>query len=73
MKMTAKEMFEELGFKQIRNNEDWMLYESIYDDFMIYFDKEFRTYTFKCNNLPVNVDIAEHMAITKQMKELGWI
>jgi len=82
--MTAKEMFEALGYKQTTNNDNlieyiddshgdgdykyvsfnhmWKVYEVGYYD-------GFETKRKKASR----VFIEEHEAITKQMKELGWI
>lgn len=69
VKMTAKEMFEELGWKKMYESQCSIIYE-----------KGFRTISFlhQSNNVNV-VDSSGHIdmkllkAINKQCKELGWI
>lgn len=72
--MTAREMFEKLGYEQITLNDEQIIYASknsptIY----ITFDKIYRSYIVEYNHLSEFVTPIEHKAITKQMEELGWI
>jgi len=82
--MTAKEMFEALGYEQTTNNDNLIEYRDdshgdgdyayVCFNFMW---KEYEVgyydgYVTKTNE-PMYVSIKEHEAITKQMKELGWI
>jgi hypothetical protein len=73
--MSAREMFEELGYELCEENKDFMRYEKPYNN--IVFNKYWKDYRcFKYAHctagiVPVNVKI--HKAITQQMKELGWI
>lgn len=67
--MTAKEMFEELGYKKTYESQCSIIYE-----------KGFRTISFLQYSNGVNVvDSSGHIdtkllkAINKQCKELGWI
>ena len=84
--MTAKEMFEALGYKQTRN--DNVLIEYIDDSYgygdykYVWFYHMWQEYIVGYyDNDPYGiktrprykVSIEEHEAITKQMKELGWI
>jgi len=72
---TAKEMFEELGFKRIRNTKTYIAYK--YDNLGITtwltFDLKAKTYQGQVNNYHYPFSILQHQAITQQMKELGWI
>lgn len=67
--MTAKEMFEELGFTFRTGLIGYILYE----------DKKIGTYICFCEHdrkyfsKVIGTDTKLHQAITKQMKELGWI
>ena len=76
--MTAKEMFEELGYIQSANDD----YEIVYN----YDFSDFDTYSYICfnkndekiemeNNIIVGSDITISVlkAINKQIEELGWI
>ena len=70
--MTAKEMFEELVYKVIIDNDDELIYKDIEnDDLDIQFLKKYKvvsgtpTYDYFCN-MPIL------KAINKQIKELGW-
>lgn len=67
--MIAKEMFAELGYKEMPNLENEMFikhYEN--DEDVIYFvnDKSYLT-TLECIDMPLL------KAINQQCKELGWI
>ena len=69
VKMTAKEMFEELGWKKVYESQCSIIYE-----------RGFRTCSFiKKNEKEVAVDSSGHIsmnmlkAINQQCKELGWI
>lgn len=83
--MTAKEMFEALGYKKTKISVNFIEY---IDDSLGYGDykyvsfhrnwKEYEVgyyydgYEIKTRK-PSKVSIKEHEAITKQMKELGWL
>ena len=80
--MKAKEMFKSLGYKQTINSDNFIDY--INDS---HGDGDFKYVSFRCmlkeyqvsyydgyeTLTPTVVSIKEHEAITKQMKELGWI
>ena len=82
--MTAKEMFKALGYGQVTNNDNFIEYmdDSHGDGDYTYITfrrmwKEYEVgyydgYETKTRE-PMKVSIKEHEAITKQMKELGWI
>ena len=71
--MTSKEMFEALGYEQVTNNDNLIKYM---DD-----NGKYVSFIRMCEEYEVGyydgyarrVSIKEHEAITKQMKELGWI
>lgn len=81
--MTAKEMFEALGYKQVLNNDKFIEYRDDShgdgDYKYIYFIHLWKSYVVGyfewCNRnvRPTKVYIEEYEAITKQMKELGWL
>lgn len=82
--MTAKEMFEWLGYKQTINRDDLIKYidDSHGDGDYAYvsFNRKWKEYEVGYydgyetkTEHPTSVSITEHEAITKQMKELGWI
>lgn len=74
---TAKEMFEELGFKIEEIHPYYISYRKYYDDCYweeIWFARNDKTYYIEDNvGSIMYVDIKTYMAITQQMKELGWI
>lgn len=82
--MTAKEMFEALGYEQVTNNNNLIEYtdDSHGDGDYVYISfyrmwKEYEVgyydgYETKTKGATM-VSIKEHEAITKQMKELGWV
>lgn len=82
--MTAKEMFEELGYKQTRNDNVFIEYQDdshgdgdykyisfihMWKDYKVGYYDGWGTKREK----PTKVSIKEHEAITMQMKELGWL
>lgn len=82
--MTAKEMFEELGYEQTRNSNNlieykdfshgdgdykYVIFYHIFKEYEVGYFDGYQTKTAE----PTVVSIKEHEAITKQMKELGWI
>lgn len=73
---SAKELFEELGFKGIET-EYSLIYRymgtEIDYDCEIYFYLECKEYEFtdECTSTTVNMKL--HKAITKQCEELGWL
>lgn len=73
--MSAKEMFEKLGYKQICNDANYIIYrfdmEDMYSEIKFYKpqqDIEIE-YTDKILN---TIDLGELQAINQQVKELGW-
>lgn len=64
--MTAKEMFEELGY-EAESDDDIIHYKNDLDNVMFYIDHEEYTNDVFC------VDSKLHKAITQQMSELGWL
>lgn len=81
--MTAKEMFEALGYEQATNNNNFIEYllwnrdEEDKDYFYVRFHLTWKSYVIGyCDGYeiqPIIVPIKEHKAITKQMEELGWV
>ena len=76
--MSAKEMFEELGYKLIQDDMNWLRYGiniSEWYEFDIEFNKNNKNITFS-GRKPSNgrmVDLDELKAINKQIEELGWL
>ena len=71
--MTAKEMFEQLGYIERPNNEYDTDAELIYDTqkrfyHSIYFDKD---KTIDISSSTITLDLLK--AINKQIEELGWL
>ena len=75
--MTAKEMFEELGYELKNNDKNEWYYQKgneYFDTKVIYFDEEDKTlkcHDGGCGNVPI--DVEELKAIQKQVEELGWL
>lgn len=65
--MSAKEMFEELGYKYEFNNKYNIRYYNVKKDNYIWFDLQLKTLEISeyCN-------LEELQAINKQVEELGW-
>ena len=79
--MIAKEMFENLDYKKVRESENSLIYDKadVFHYYQILFNKNEKTISIKCNHLYVTyttffpVDIKLFMAIQKQLEELGWL
>jgi hypothetical protein len=82
--MKAKEMFEALGYEQTTNSNilieyrddshgdgdyKYINFNHLWKSYVVGYYDGYETKT----NQPIEVSIKEHEAITKQMKELGWI
>lgn len=65
--MSAKELFEKLGYKQTRNDNYSTCYSNEEEDYYIYF----YNYSKKLKVLH-DISIQELKAINKQIEELGW-
>lgn len=66
--MTAKEMFEALGYKQVLYAQFIEYTSSSFDEgefYIIFYDEKYDSNAW--------LDIETHKAITQQMKELGWL
>lgn len=68
--MTAKEMFEELGYEYERNEYSINCETGSGG---VHFNLEYKHYTIEDSVSILKLDIDLHKAITKQMQELGWI
>lgn len=68
MNKSAKEMFEELGFKKICDDNYEISYHNEQNDYYIYFYK----YSQKIEVLH-DITKEELLAINQQCKELGWL
>lgn len=80
--MSAKEMFEKLGYKLGRDCEYYLFYEKALkenaeyeNDYLhISFEKQDKAFikTYGDDNSPEIISIEELKAINKQVEELGW-
>ena len=72
--MTAKEMFEKLGYKQqeVINKENYLLYISKMNE--IIFNKKHKQVGKQIVNSAITdmITLEELQAINKQVEELGW-
>ena len=74
--MSAKEMFEELGYEQIIDKEMFkIIYKSILKNTSIEFDEIIITIRVSQNEqvYAQTLNVYELAAINKQVEELGWI
>lgn len=71
--MTAKEMFEKLGYEQDLNSERIRYFNEETKYYVVFF-LEYKIYTIGCSNEneDVGINIELHKAINKQVEELGW-
>lgn len=80
--MSAKEMFEELGYELIRDCEFYLFYKKALkenaeyeNDYLhISFEKQYKEVikTYGDDNSPEAITMRELQAINKQVEELGW-
>ena len=80
--MKAREMFEELGYKLMRDCEYYIFYEKplkenpeYENDYLhISFEKQDKAFikTYGDDNSPEIIGMQELKAINKQIEELGW-
>ena len=75
--MTAREMFEELGFKMWMSNNNVIAYRrniSLTCSKTITFDLDRKlVFSYNSDLEQVGINAKTHKAIQKQMEELGWI
>ena len=79
--MSAKDMFEALGYEQVIGDKEHYFYEFIQyrdNEFQRWITFEFNDKTISCGMYddpvePMNITINELKAINKQVRELGWI
>ena len=71
--MTAKEMFEKLGFEYKKSDFSITYYKEFrdYDDETYILDIDFRLFEKKISN-DFSIDMDLLKAINKQIEELGW-
>ncbi len=68
---TAKEMFEELGYKIVRDDEEFLDYET--EEYYISFWKHKKIfYKVEYGYDAGDITMQELKAINKQVEELGW-
>lgn len=73
--MTAKKMFEELGYEYITYGKDVIFTKEFgYATVELYFDVETKNLIIQSNkNIAFEFNIKELKAINKQIEELGWM
>ena len=71
--MSAKEMFEKLGYEKIQDDVNWLIY-SFQNLFKICFYKPQQDIEIGGLDIIYNtIDVDELQAINQQAKELGWL
>ena len=72
-RMTAKQMFEFIGYREQDEGNDVIVYVSkMYDDNAVVFDLKDKIYYAKNRYEYLEISPMLHEAIHKQCKELGW-
>lgn len=69
--MTAKEMFEKLGYEQIYNTINYIIYD-YEENFEIKFYRPHKLIEIVGKEPYNTLDMEELQAINKQIEELGW-
>ena len=73
--MTADEMFEELGYRLIKNNKEKMVYEleDVEAYITFYSDKLISCGSGGFYDEAICINLGELKAINKKVEELGWL
>ena len=74
--MTAKKMFEELGYKYLEptlHKESYFYYEDIFKCNLIIFYLKEKKFMTSHNYKEMDIDMPTFKAIYKQLEELGWL
>ena len=76
--MSAKKMFEKLGYKQVENNANYIGYKyefsdasSIYSTIRFYLPQQEIEFYYN-DDILNSIAVEELQAINKQIEELGW-
>lgn len=69
--MSAREMFEKLGYQLDTNNELLLIYRTTMVE--IVFQKDYKKYHALWGTTPLSFNVDLHKAIHQQCMELGWI
>ena len=71
---TAEKLFEELGYKKVRDDERFIKYRKPYDNDYIVMDKETKDFIKNFDFAYWKaVNMQELQAINKKVEELGWL
>ena len=75
---TADEMFEELGYKKLEENDYYMEYRKQRKDYSKFIkfdlmDKSFTSFYYVVTDKQAYLSMQELQAINKKVEELGWI
>jgi hypothetical protein len=71
---TADKLFEELGYKKVRDDERFIKYRKPYDNDYIVMDKETKDFIKNFDFAYWKaVNMQELQAINKKVEELGWL
>ena len=80
MNKSAREMFEELGYKNVIKNDKKVVFENYDIDTSIEFSNDDEHKAIILQELGINdsgdyyvITLDEHKAINQQIKELGWL
>lgn len=67
---TADKMFEKLGYNNVRENENWIVYKGKTKD--IDFNKKYKYIEAESGMSSEKITMQELQAINEKVKELGW-
>ena len=67
----AEEMFEKLGYENVRETEYWIVYKGKEKD--IDFNKKYKTIEVENGMESKKITMQELQAINEKCKELGWL
>lgn len=66
----ADKMFEELGYNNVRENENWIVYKGKTKD--INFNKKYKYIEVESRMSSEKITMKETASINEKVKELGW-
>lgn len=71
--MTAREMFEKLGYTLVADDDGQILYTNLHTGSMFRFIKSIKAYEGVSHGMVMLFGVVSHKAIHQQLLELGWL
>lgn len=71
--MSAREMFESLGYNECKQEYEYLVYRKVVNDIEICFDLIDCVFDKRISGFYCSINAREINAIYKQIQELGWL